>query len=57
MKSKFPIVQTILIPAYLFLATFGFAGLLMFAGVIKLQKSANDDLLFLGSGVIFLAMG
>jgi hypothetical protein len=56
MKSKFSIAQTILIPGYLFLATFGLAGLLMFAGVSSLRKSDNDGFLLLGSGLVFLAM-
>ncbi len=56
LKSKFSIAQTILIPAYLLLTTFGVTGILLFAGSIALGKSDNRGFLLLGFGLVFLAL-
>jgi hypothetical protein len=56
-RSKFSIAQTVLIPFYLFVFTFGLAGLLIFAGSAALMKSDNVGYMLFGFGLVFLAMG
>ncbi|MFT6856182.1 MAG: hypothetical protein ACJA0X_002159 [Cyclobacteriaceae bacterium] len=56
-SSKFSIAQTVLIPFYLFLATFGLFGLLMFAGSAALMKSDNAGYMLCTFSLVFLGMG